>query len=670
MRGVIATRETRQPGPGGRCAVRALLAVHLGTTALVSPAQVLDQIVVSGTRTERTVSDSPVRVEVVDQQAIERQGAATLTDALRDVPGLSLSRIHGKSGFAVSLQGFDSDRVLILVDGLPLSASTGSTVDLSQYLTSTIERIEVIKGAASAQYGSAAMGGVINVITRPLATGFGYNARLDARTRFGQNLSGDSADVGWKRLDAGVFGGSDALRWRVGVQALADQGFTTETGSWDLDGDRVDRRQLTGRVGWYASKVHYGFVDVDLYEEQDLQRYSTFRPPSIVQLSKTEDISRRRLSGRYANADLEAFGLDLRGVWETYRSNSLARSNGVAQTDRRARFGTGRLSAQFDLPESESLALQLGGEVFRETLKQTVNGAPEVVGGDQQRQNLELFAQADWFVSERTEAVFGLRVQDDSGFGFHASPKVSLRRVLGRENGNETVARISLGSGYRVPNLKERYYVFDHSALGYTVNGNPSLVPERSVSLQAGLDIARRNSLVWSVNLFYNDIDDLIQTDGGSVAQSGIENFRYVNVARARTAGAETSVRWWPHKRVGLSAAYTYTHTRDLDTGSELTRKPRIQVRAGMDWSASSRWSVGLRTRLQSDELVNTDTQIRSPRWAAVDIFANYRLARGWTLFAALNNLTNTQQIFSDPFDFRPEEGRNATIGVKFNSQD
>jgi outer membrane receptor for ferrienterochelin and colicins len=147
--------------PQPRCApslrLGAWLLPLLATWAVqAQESALLNTVVVTGTRSEKTLADTPVPTEVVDQREMARTQARTLKDALENVPGLQLTEIHGKSGFQVSLQGMTSDQVLVLIDGLPISASTGSSVDVSQYLLTEVERIEVVKGASSAQYGSAA----------------------------------------------------------------------------------------------------------------------------------------------------------------------------------------------------------------------------------------------------------------------------------------------------------------------------------------------------------------------------------------------------------------------------------------------------------------------------------------------------------------------------------
>jgi outer membrane receptor for ferrienterochelin and colicins len=162
-------------------------------TAYAADLYQMDEVVVTATRTEKALVDVPIRTEVVSRDQIERSHARDLKQVLEAVPGVMLKRIHGKSGYSVWLQGMDSDRILILLNGEPIVASTGSSVDLTQISATEIERIEIIKGASSTLYCIAAMGGVINVISRrnenPLALSF----KIDGGSWGDDNL--DDGDV-------------------------------------------------------------------------------------------------------------------------------------------------------------------------------------------------------------------------------------------------------------------------------------------------------------------------------------------------------------------------------------------------------------------------------------------------------------------------------------------
>src|SRR5690554_5730540 len=218
-------------------------------------ATTLDTMVVSATRVERSLMDVPVRTEVISRHELDKTHARSLKEALENVPGLQLREIHGKSGYEASLQGMSSDQLLILIDGMPLAASTGSSVDLSQYATLDIERIEIIKGAASAQYGSSAMGGVINIITRQTHAGLRGSLRYDAGSYGKQNIGERSADIAQHHASAVLEGGSKTLTARLSADVRNTEGFDATPGTWVREGDDSQRNQYNGQITW---KPHFG----------------------------------------------------------------------------------------------------------------------------------------------------------------------------------------------------------------------------------------------------------------------------------------------------------------------------------------------------------------------------------------------------------------------------
>ena len=264
--------------------------------AYAQEAATLAPVVVTGTRTERALDDVPVRVEVVSREEITRTHARTLKEALENVPGLQLREVHGKSGFELSLQGLTSDQVLVLIDGLPISASTGSTVDLSQYLVSDVARIEVVKGASSAQYGSSAMGGVVNVITRPIEQGFGGSATVDVGSYGSQNDNGRNTSANNRHGRFNLGGGGETWRLALSGDSMDGDGFGLDPEKWSRQGDASKRQQLTARAQWLPRKEGNFWVELGHYTEDDVQRYEYFVPPKYVPQRKTEDITRDRVT--------------------------------------------------------------------------------------------------------------------------------------------------------------------------------------------------------------------------------------------------------------------------------------------------------------------------------------------------------------------------------------
>lgn len=638
-----------------------------GWSASAAEPTTLTPVVVTATRTEKAVDDAPVRTEVVGSDEIARTNARTLKQALENVPGLQLREVHGKSGYEVSLQGLSADQVLVLIDGLPITASTGSTVDLSQYLLGTVERVEVVKGAASAQYGSAAMGGVINVITRRIEPGFSGSLSADAGTRGAQNVSGFGKAQSQFRLE----GGDEAWRLRLTGDVVDDKGFSTDPDGWAREGDAMKRQQFAARASWLPRKGSELWLDAGTYREDDEQRYTFFAPPNLVPQRKTEAITRDRIAGGGEWASGSGLRVQLKGVDERYDSHSLEYSNEALAGERSSAQRLSHLTTQVDLPAWGRQLWQLGADWQRETLTQRSNGATEIAGGDASRSSRELFVQNDIVFDNDWEVLLGLRTQDDSDFGEHHAPKLSLRAPVFGSGDWKGTLRASLGQGYRVPNLKERHYLFDHSSLGYMVIGNPNLKPESSDSLQLGFSVTGPRRTTLEVHGFVNRVKDLIQTDlVNYTLVNGIAQYTYRNVARARTAGIETGFGWPLLSTLSLNGGWTYTQAKDLDTGAELTRRPRQQSRLGLDWQMLDSTALTLRARHQSSELVDSASGARSPAWATLDVAVNHQLssvARGLRAFAGVSNLFNRQRNFADTNDFGPIAGRYAYLGVSYD---
>lgn len=213
----------------------------LGTCSIQSAVaqsqlRTMDIIVVTATRSEKKLIDSPIRTEVISEQELKKTNALTLKDALENVPGILLREIHGKSGYEISLQGLSSDQVLILIDGLPLAASTNSTVDLDQYLVAGIDHIEVIKGAASAQYGSAAMGGVINIISKKVQKGVHISGQVDIGSHDKQNDEAKSTSMNKHHEKIQIDASNGTLKGRIIADQLDSKGFAVNPEQYTRQG--------------------------------------------------------------------------------------------------------------------------------------------------------------------------------------------------------------------------------------------------------------------------------------------------------------------------------------------------------------------------------------------------------------------------------------------------
>lgn len=628
----------------------------------------LNTIVVTATRSEKKLMDSPIRTEYISEQELKRTNALTLKDSLENIPGILLREIHGKSGYEISLQGLSSDQVLILIDGLPLAASTSSTVDLDQYLVGGIDHIEVIKGAASAQYGSSAMGGVINIITKKVEHGVSISAQVDIGSYGKQNDNGKSSSINNHHEKIQIDASNSAFKGRIIGDQLKNNGFSVNPNQYPRQGDAQKRQQYSMYGAWEPSDQFMLWADFNDYTEEDHQRSEVFITPKMVKQYKLEDIERQRFSAGSKFKLLDDYLFDLKGVHESYETTSTQTTDGYLSALRNSNQENTHFSSQLSLPEWHQQNWQLGYDWHEEQLEQSNNGKFEMQGGKVSRDRHEFYLQNDIKLRPNLDTVLGWRFQNDDDFGSHNAFKLSTKYRLLEENDWLADFRFSFGQGYRVPNLKERFYSFDHSHLGYIVIGNPNLKPESSDSYQLGFNLIQQEKWNAEINVFLNEVQDLIQTDyDNATTVNGITQYSYSNVARAETKGIETSAQWFISPKFTLTGAYTYTEANDQISKRELTRRPKHIARLGADYAVNDQLDLTLRTRYQSSEYGDSANQYSSPDWFALDGQVDYQFSPYLSVFAGIDNLFNEQRNFDTTFDYRPIAGRYTYMGLRFN---
>ena len=638
------------------------------TWANADAIKTLDPIVVTATRSEKKLTDSPIRTEVVSENELKRTNASTLKDALENIPGILLREIHGKSGYEISLQGLSSDQVLVLIDGLPLAASTGSTVDLDQYLIASVDHIEVIKGAASAQYGSAAMGGVINIITKKVADGVSVSGQVDIGSYGKQNANGKAASINNHHEKIKIEASNGDFKGRFSADQLKSDGFAVDPALYPLQGDEQNRQQYSIYGAWQPSDQFSIWADFNDYQETDHQRSLNFVPPFYLKQYKVEDIQRQRLSAGSKFTLLNNIQVDIKGVHETYDTTSTQTLDGYLSALRNSDQENNHFSSQVSLPTWYRQNWQLGYDWHEEKLDQSNNGKFELQGGAVSRDRNEFYLQNDAQLTDQLDMVVGWRFQNDDDFGDHNAFKLSSKYRFYEQNELFADLRLSYGQGYRVPNLKERFYSFDHSYLGYIVIGNPNLKPESSNSYQLGLSLVKNEFWNANINLFWNDVKDLIQTDyDNAQVVNGITQYSYSNVAQAETKGIETTAQWHISTYLAVSGAYTYTEAKDKTTNKWLTRRPKHIARIGADYSFNDQLDLTLRARYQSEEFGDSANLQKSPDWFSIDTQIDYQISPYISAFIGIDNILNQQRDFNASVDYRPIEGRYSYTGLRFN---
>lgn len=517
-----------------------LLVVRLTPAPVVLP----ELVTTAGRRVQRA-GDTPAPVTTIDRRELDATAASSVDRAVGDLPGVQQSPVR-PAGTTLSIRGLGDSRVLLLVDGEPVSGTGLEIRDLSRTSTLGVDRIEVIRGPTSVEHGSDALGGVINVVT----------AAPEGPLRLSANglVGGEGRREGSLGLQSG---GPLAFRVTAGVReddrvAGQDTASAALERVWNLRSTvrsrlssdwsiRVDGNYERTRQRWPVAGTRNGFVDTwsgGGFAEALLSRpWGSLRGRVVGQ----------RIDYRYREADAPT---------PTEGNDSLD------QKERNLR-----------------LVLGMSRGIGRHQLDAGVEGglrrveAPgKIAGNDGDDEQLEGYVQDAWSAG-RLRLQGGGRLTWNSKWGTALTP--SAGAVF--ESSQSLRLRASVARGFRGPSLKELTWTFANAGAGYVIRGNPDLRPESSWSVSTGLSWAPAAGVLAQADVYRNYVRNLVDFDtAGTTGSATI--YTPSNIARARTEGVELSLRTAFGSWVWL-AGYDYLNARNLTTDEPLDRRAHHTAR-------------------------------------------------------------------------------------------
>lgn len=642
----------------------------------------LDHQVITSTGLISEVDDSAIRTEVISAQQLEFMQAKVLTDALQYSTGLKVHKTV-KQGSKISIQGIDANYILVLKDGLPFISPTGSETDLSQISLAGIERIEIIKGSGSALYGSSAMGGVINLISRESDINI-----LELDIVQGQHETGTTDSLQEHSLYASQQWGNQRFSL-LGFQKLSPEIML------DKDSGKVDGASQTlqnvelrldhyHRAGWLTTNQSQSYMRFNYLLDEKNQRLGTLIIPGQGEFEQEYNTDSKKMSLDLGVRRLDAHLLGQGSIisrYEHYEEQSgnrdeLSKDNKQRKVETQLFKIESQFNNQFQAFSSQNI-LSYGTSLQRNTMDQVKIETGDEEVDDKSTSTLEAYIQNDIITANLGEFVPGLRVQEDSDFGFHSNLKMNWMKEVGSFNDYHSKLRLSYGQGYRTPDLKQRFYLFDHSNLGYIIIGNESLQPEESHNLNATFTVRHHDSR-FEVSAFRNQYKNKIETTSiGAVNQ--IQQFEYTNVGRAITQGADLSLIIQPSAQLYWQQGLMYLETENLDTGERLERQPLWGYKTQFNYSYNQHLVFSLYGSLERDSYKgtyedNNNNDAVTPRLTTKDLIqiwdlkTSYRINNNIKLNASIDNLLNeTRSAGLDAnieVDDRPVESRLLTLGL------
>ena len=619
----------------------------------------LNDIVVTASGFEQQISSAPASISVISREELERGHYQNVTDALRDVPGVVVTGGGaGDNGNDISIRGMPSQYTLILVDGRPQnsreSRPNGSAGFEQDWLPplQAIERIEVVRGPMSTLYGSDAIGGVINVITRKVADTWHGNIQLDTVLQE-DSASGDSRQ-------ANFYLSGPLVADRLGLQLY---GRTSERDEDDIENGYEEKslQSLTARLSLAASDNHDFTAEAGITEQDRRSLVGRSAPAEGCRGGCTDSI------GEYTNSHvaLTHSGRFDWGTSETFvqreRSENQSRDIEITNT-------TAKTSAVIPLGMH---MLTVGASWEEESLE---DGTTNQISDRTAVENSQwaLFMEDEWMLTNAWALTGGLRLDDDDNYGSHLSPRLySVWNMT-----PEWTLKGGVSTGYRSPNLREITPDWGQVSRGGNVYGNPDLEPETSLNKEIALLYGNDAGLNGSLTLFHNDFEDKITRIACPIDicnagpnQFGSDPTYRVNIDDAVTQGVEASLGAPLTDTLALTASYTFTDSEQKSgeyAGEPLTQLPRHQVSATLDWDVNARLSQWTKVSYRGEESQPTtgpsQSSIVAPSYTFVDAGIGYQLNDSTTVNAGIYNLFD-ERITYDEYGY-VDDGRRVWLGL------
>jgi len=590
-----------------------------------SDADALQTIVISATRIPTPELELASSVTVVTGDDIAARQERTFAAVLRDIPGLNVVQQGGPGAeTSVFMRGTNSNHTKVLVDGIDVSdpSNANAAFDFGQLLTQDIERVEVLRGPQSGLYGSDAIGGVINVITRAGSGPMKLSASVEGGTFDSLNQT------------AGVSGSQEAFHYSANVAHL-HSGSTPVT-PLDLlapgeqrHNDYYDNFTVSSRLGFDLTP-DFDLGLVTRYTNTHLhytgEDYSTFPALPAAQQSASDT------DEYYGRASAHLVSLE-GGLNQTLGVAFTRNRTATLQPQTAESLNTGervKLDWQGAVRVSSAQSVLLGLEDARDEISAPLSASVRTASAYVELQSR---LGQHWF------SALNARYDDNDRFGGKVTYRIAPTWVSS-ESG--TKLKASVGSGFKAPTLGELFQSFPPFFFA-----NPDLKPESSVGYDLGIEQGLGGGVVRvGATWFYNRIRDLITAD--------LTGTTYANVGRASTDGVESFVAYQPVRQLSLRLDYTYTQATDDVLHEELLRRPKHKGNLNATWRASDALLLNASVLTVSSWVDgNRDFSIPrldAPGYTTVNLAASFDVSRQWAVFGRIDNLLDRH--YENPVGF------------------
>ena len=637
-------------------------------------------MVTTATKTEKNIEGVSASVIVITEEEIQKTGASTLDKILEKVP--SINAQYGRfphpsasSKASISLRGMGANGTLILVDGKRLSGETESPYEMTRITASMIERIEIVKGSMSTLYGSDAIGGVINIITKKVDKNV---STLDLK--YGSNGDGDAVN---KNVNFTNAGSVDKLRYKINTsiddttpykvnKSYTQQAINPSSGA-DLNGNSLDNISENYDVTYkdeatvktIGTRLEYDFSD-NFTAGLDLSYFTEDREGQY--LGNASATSGGLITNTPVNSEDKNRRIDISSDFKYLINDDLSMNTKVYRSYYKKRNYTDPLT--FDGATNTKFSANVTIDTLESDLTYILNDSNIITTGLEYRKETRdsgainpdasssefitkvvnyksLFIQDEIEISDTLNAIVGTRYDNIS----NADNKITLQAGLVKEIAEDTSIRANYAQGYRTPDIAELYVVsmyykgakrYGSEVINTIKTESYDLKPEQSQTFELSLSNKYENlSSVFTI--FNNKVKDKIDLVSYNDSSSSTKYYTSENIDQVDIKGAEVSFDYDLNKDIDLGLNATYLKTEDESTGKELTYTPDISASFSVNYKITNDLNTNLMLRYIGEQYSNSTNTEQTNDYTLVDLGAQYQINKNIEYYLGVDNIFNKE---------------------------
>lgn len=576
----------------------------------------LDPIVITASKSAEKASEVPARISVIDEKTIGQNPLLNVSDIIQRDPSVYIKQSGGLGQISeISLRGTKSVHTLVLKDGARLNSQNELGPLYPAFLDTTdVQQIEILKGPASVQYGSDAIGGVVQLISKkPEKTG----AEL-----------------------TGIYGENNTYKAIVNANLVTDQGFYAQVGGQRLesDGTRIFESQPENEKAGYDQKGYHakiGFFQENLIDAS--ASISENKGTNVFSNDYITNTAQRQFENRVINAKV-AYNIFPDLIINAHYANVQDKQNVPAYGSYyNTENNESDLNLKWKFTPNQNI---LVGATYNDANYKSNT----ILNSDKSVNSTGYYLQHQ-LKNDLFDTQVGVRLEDNQRFGTHTVGQGAIRYHF---LPNASVYA-NIGSAFRAPTLNELYSQW---------GGNENLAPEESTSYEMGMNYDLTSNVSTNFSVYHTKIKDLIAYNAGT----------NTNIAKANFTGGEAGIKW-QQDDLFLSTEYAYVKTENEKDNTEIAYRPRqtITVSTGLE---NAIYGISASLIARSKSYADSANSMRVPGYATVDLNAYWNIIPNVKVFTNIQNVGDVQYrevLNTYPSnDWYVNTGRQASVGVTF----